>query len=67
MQKGTLCVEPGCAWPLGVGSSWLCVGFALVLRSRGDSLVAVHKLLIAVAFLVAERGLQGSWASAVTG
>ena len=43
------------------------MGFALVLRSGGDSLVAVHKLLIAVAFLVAERGLQGSRAPVVTG
>ena len=31
----------------------------------GLSLVAVSRLLIAVASLVAEHGLQGSWASVV--
>ena len=32
-------------------------GFSLVAVSRGNSLVVVHGLLIAVASLVAERGL----------
>ena len=42
-----------------------CVGFYLVAASRGYSLVVVHRLLIAVASLVAEHGLQGTQASAV--
>ena len=33
------------------------LGFSLVVVSEGHSLVVGHSLLIAVAFLVAERGL----------
>ena len=48
---------------------WLCwvfiAGFSLVVASRGYSLTAVHKLLIAFASLVAEHGLSGAWASVV--
>ena len=36
-----------------------CAGFSLVAASRGYSLVTVHKLLIVVASLVVEPGLQG--------
>ena len=32
------------------------MGFSLVVTSRGSSLVAVHRLLIAAAFLVADHG-----------
>ena len=39
----------------------------LVAASRGYSLVAVFRLLIAVAFLVAEHGLQSVRVSAVVG
>ena len=38
-----------------------CMGFALVAASRGYSLVAVHRLLIAVASLVVGQGLQELW------
>ena len=42
----------------------LCADFSLVAARRGYSLLVAHKLLlIAVAFLVAEQGLQGVWAS----
>ena len=42
----------------------LCADFSLVAASRGYSLLVAHKLLlIAVASLVAEQGLQGVWAS----
>ena len=34
-----------------------CVGFSLIAVSRGSSLVAVYRLLIAVASLIAEHGL----------
>ena len=34
-----------------------CLGFSLVADSRGYSLAVVHRLLIAVASLVAEHGL----------
>ena len=37
-----------------------CLGFSLVSESGGYSLAAMHGLLIAVASLVAERGL---WAN----
>ena len=37
-------------------------GLSLVVASRGSSLVAVHGLLIVVASLVVEPGLQGVWA-----
>ena len=40
-----------------------CMGFSLVVKSRGYSLVVVHGLLIVRASLVAEHGLQGAWAS----
>ena len=52
---------------------WLCwllvagLRFSLVETSRGFSPVAVHRLLIAVASLVIERGLQGTLASVVVG
>ena len=39
------------------------VGFSLVAASRGYSLVALFRLLIAVASSVAEHGLQGLQAS----
>ena len=39
------------------GSSLLCSGFSLVARSRGYSSLAVRRLLIAVASLVAKHGL----------
>ena len=38
-------------------------GLALVLASRGPSLAAVSRLLITVASLVGEQGLQGRQAS----
>ena len=41
-----------------------CFGFSLVAARGGCSLVAVHRLLIAVASLV-ELGLLEVWASAV--
>ena len=34
----------------------LCVGYSLVVESGGYSLLVVHRLLIAVASLVAEHG-----------
>ena len=42
-----------------------CAGFSLVSESRGCSLVAVLRLLIAVASLAAQHGLWGAWASVV--
>ena len=39
-------------------SSLLCGGFSLVAASGGYSAVAMHGLLLVVASLVAERGLQ---------
>ena len=44
---------------LGLGC---CYGFSLVVESRGFSLVAVLRLLIVVAPLVAEHGLWGTQA-----
>ena len=41
------------------------MGFSLVAESGGYSPVAAHRLLIAVASLVAEHGHWGMWASAV--
>ena len=38
------------------GSLLLCVGFSLVVVSRGDSLVMMHKLFFVVASLV-DHGL----------
>ena len=43
-----------------------CMGFSLVAESRGCSLIAVHRLLIAVASLVAEHRLCVASASTVT-
>ena len=40
-----------------------CVGFSLVVESRGHSLAVVHRLLTVVTSLVAEHGLLGLWAS----
>ena len=42
-----------------------CSGFFLVAASRGYSLVAVCRLLFAVASLVASHRLKGAWASVV--
>ena len=42
-----------------------CAGFSQVTTSRGYSLIVVCRLLIQVASLVAEQGLQGMWASVV--
>ena len=42
-----------------------CVGFSLGTEKGGYSPVAVQGLLIAVASLVAEHGLWGSWALVV--
>ena len=39
------------------------MGLYLAAVSRGCSLVSVSRLLIAVASLAAEHGLQGLWAS----
>ena len=40
--------------------------FSLVAKNGGYPLFAVHWLLIAMAFLVVEHGLYGSWASVFT-
>ena len=40
-----------------------CTGFSLAAVSRGLSVVAMYRLLIAVASVVAENGLQGPRAS----
>ena len=42
-------------------------GISLVETSRSYSRVAGHRLLIVVASLVAEHGLQAVWASVVVG
>ena len=42
-----------------------CAGFSLVAESWGCSLVAVHRLLIVVASVVEEHGLQGMGAPGV--
>ena len=42
-----------------------CMSFTLVEVSGGCSLVGVRRLLIAVAFLIAEHMLSGKWASIV--
>ena len=39
------------------------MGFSLAVESRSCSLVAMHELLIAVASLVVEHRLQGTWIS----
>ena len=47
---------------------WLCgccMGFSLVAKSGGYSLVAVRGILVAVASLAAEHRLYGTQASAV--
>ena len=48
---------------LAVLSLQRCAVFSLVVASRGFSLVAVCRLFIAVASLVAEQRPQGTWAS----
>ena len=50
----------GCA-----GSLLLLMGFSLAVVSGGCSLVAAHKLLVAIAFLAVEHRLWGTWASVV--
>ena len=47
---------------LAVPSLRGCTGFSPVVASVGCSLVAVHRLLIAVASLIVEHGLRGMWA-----
>ena len=42
-----------------------CAGLSLAVISRGLSLVAVHRLLISVAPLAEQHGLQGTWVSIV--
>ena len=42
-----------------------CLDFSLVARNRASSLGVVHRLLIAVASLVAEHGLEDIHASVV--
>ena len=42
-----------------------CVCFSIVVASGSYSQFEVHGLLIAVASLVVEQGLQGAWASVV--
>ena len=45
---------------------WVFIaGFSLVVASRGYSLIAVHKLLTAVAYFIVEHGVSGAWASIV--
>ena len=48
-----------------LGGSHCRSGFSLVAKSRGCSLVVVPGLLVAVASLVVEHGLEGMWASIV--
>ena len=50
---------------MAVLSLHCCVGFSLVAVSWGCSLAAESGLLIAMASLAVERGLQGTWASVV--
>ena len=50
---------------LTVLSLYHCTGFSLVADSRGYILVAERELLLAVASLVVEHGLWGTWASVV--
>ena len=42
-----------------------CTGFSLVVANEGYSLGVVHRLLIVVASLVAEHGLESTRASLV--
>ena len=42
-----------------------CVGFSLVVESRDYSLVAARELLVAVASLIGDHGLQGTQAAVV--
>ena len=42
-----------------------CSNFSLVAKSRGSSLVLVHRLLVVVTSLVEEHRLEGVWASVV--
>ena len=48
----------------GCAGSHSCVSFSLVAECRGCPLVAMYRQLLAVASLVAEHGLQGTWVSA---
>ena len=50
---------------MAVLSLHCCAGFSLVAVSWGCSLAAESGLLIAMASLAVERGLQGTWASVV--
>ena len=50
---------------LAVTGLHCCAGFSLVAVSWGCSLAAESGLLIAMASLAVERGLQGTWASVV--
>ena len=50
----------GCAWVLVAA-----LGLSLMMVSREYSLVAVHRLLTALASLFAKHGLKGMWASGV--
>ena len=49
----------------GCTASSLLLGFSLVAAGKAYSLAAVCRLLIAVASLITEQGLHGTWASAV--
>ena len=44
---------------------YCCVGFVLIVGSKGYSLVMVHRLLSVVTSLVVEHGPSGVWASVV--
>ena len=44
---------------------WLCSGFLLVAMNRGYSLVEACGLLTVMAFLIVERGLEGTRVSVV--
>ena len=48
---------------LGVLDVYCCIGFSLVVGTRGYPLVVVFGLLIVVASLVVEHGLQDAWVS----
>ena len=50
----------GCAWVLVAAP-----GLSLMMVSGEYSLVAVHRLLTALASLIAKHGLKGMWASGV--
>ena len=56
-----------CKFIWGCAGSSLLHGVSLDMESRDRSLDLVHGLLIAVASLVAELRLQGTWASVKCG